>query len=188
MRHGLRQVALVLAVLTALEISTYCVDFGPLVPARALLIMMVIKFLMVVLFFMHLQFDNKLFSWLFWVGVGPRRGRVPRRAGHVPVLRHGLIAARSDRRVRRVDASLRHLAVPAAPRGVAARRRPDRRVRLRGQGHRARRGVRRASRSSTRRQVGVLRRGDGRCSGRRPTGRCTTSARSTSTRRTCSST
>jgi cytochrome c oxidase subunit 4 len=33
------------------------------------MIMMVIKFLMVVSYFMHLKFDNRLFSWLFYAGL-----------------------------------------------------------------------------------------------------------------------
>ena len=61
-------VALVLAGLTALETSTYWVDFGPLF-MPALLIMMTIKFFMVVLLFMHLKFDNRLFSVLFYAGL-----------------------------------------------------------------------------------------------------------------------
>jgi cytochrome c oxidase subunit 4 len=61
-------VALVLAGLTALETSTYWVDFGPLM-MPALLIMMTIKFFMVVLLFMHLKFDNRLFGVLFYSGL-----------------------------------------------------------------------------------------------------------------------
>jgi cytochrome c oxidase subunit 4 len=61
-------VALILAGLTALETSTYWVDFGPLF-MPALLIMMTIKFFMVVLLFMHLKFDNRLFSVLFYAGL-----------------------------------------------------------------------------------------------------------------------
>jgi cytochrome c oxidase subunit 4 len=61
-------VALILAGLTALETSTYWIDFGPLF-LPALLTMMVIKFFMVVLLFMHLKFDNKLFSVLFYAGL-----------------------------------------------------------------------------------------------------------------------
>ena len=34
-----------------------------------LLILMVIKFVMVVSLFMHLRFDNKMFSWLFYSGL-----------------------------------------------------------------------------------------------------------------------
>ena len=62
-------VALILAGLTALETSTYWVDFGPLF-MPALLIMMTIKFFMVVLLFMHLKFDNRLFGVLFYTGLG----------------------------------------------------------------------------------------------------------------------
>jgi cytochrome c oxidase subunit 4 len=61
------QVALVLFVLTALEVSTYYVDFGPLF-LPGLLIVMGIKFFLVVLFFMHLRFDAKIFGRLFWSG------------------------------------------------------------------------------------------------------------------------
>ncbi len=71
--HGLStagyvRIALILAAITALEVSTYYVDFGRLF-LPALLIMMVIKFVMVVSYFMHLKFDNKLFSWLFYTGL-----------------------------------------------------------------------------------------------------------------------
>jgi len=61
-------VALILAALTALETSTYWIDFGPFF-MPALLIMMAIKFIMVVSLFMHLKFDNKIFSWLFYTGL-----------------------------------------------------------------------------------------------------------------------
>jgi cytochrome c oxidase subunit IV len=63
------KIALFLAALTALETSTYYVDFGPLF-MPSLMIMMVIKFVVVVLFFMHLKDDHKLFSWLFYAGLG----------------------------------------------------------------------------------------------------------------------
>ena len=66
--RGYIVIALILAAITALEVSTYYVDFGPLF-LPSLLIMMVIKFVMVVSYFMHLKFDNKLFSWLFYTGL-----------------------------------------------------------------------------------------------------------------------
>ncbi|NBR68041.1 MAG: cytochrome C oxidase subunit IV, partial [Actinobacteria bacterium] len=59
----------ILAAITALEVSTYYVDFGPLF-MPSLLVMMVIKFVMVVSYFMHLKFDNRLFSFLFYTGLG----------------------------------------------------------------------------------------------------------------------
>ena len=72
--HGLTdagyiKIALVLAAITALEVSTYYVDFGPLF-MPALMVMMVVKFLMVVSYFMHLKFDSRLFGFLFYTGLG----------------------------------------------------------------------------------------------------------------------
>lgn len=66
---GYIKIAIVLALITALEVSTYYVDFGPLA-MPSLLIMMVVKFVMVVSYFMHLKFDNRIFSFLFYVGLG----------------------------------------------------------------------------------------------------------------------
>ena len=66
---GYVKIALILAAITALEVSTYYVDFGPLF-MPSLLAMMVIKFVMVVSYFMHLKFDSKIFSFLFYVGLG----------------------------------------------------------------------------------------------------------------------
>jgi cytochrome c oxidase subunit 4 len=61
------KVALALFILTGLEVSTYYIDFGPLF-LPGLLIVMGIKFFLVVLFFMHLRFDAKIFGRLFWSG------------------------------------------------------------------------------------------------------------------------
>jgi len=63
------KVALVLALLTALETSTYWIHIGAFA-TPLLLILMVIKFLMILLIFMHLKFDNKVFSVLFYIGLG----------------------------------------------------------------------------------------------------------------------
>jgi len=63
------KVAIVLAVLTALETSTYWLDFGAFA-TPLLLTLMTIKFFMIVLIFMHLRFDNRLFSVLFYIGLG----------------------------------------------------------------------------------------------------------------------
>lgn len=68
------KVALVLAVVTALETSTYWwgdwfdgnLD-SAVVPA--LLIMMAIKFFMIASIFMHLKFDSKIFSFMFYSGL-----------------------------------------------------------------------------------------------------------------------
>ena len=62
------RIAIALAILTAAETSTYWFDFGPFF-MPALLIMMSVKFVMVVLFFMHLRFDSKWFNIVFWAGI-----------------------------------------------------------------------------------------------------------------------
>lgn len=62
-------IAVMLAVLTALEVAASEIGSGPWV-VPALLVMMVVKFFVVVSFFMHLRFDNKLFSFLFYLGLG----------------------------------------------------------------------------------------------------------------------
>ena len=66
---GYIKIALILAAIPALEVSTYYVDFGPLF-MPSLMIMMVVKFVMVVSYFMHLKFDSKIFSVLFYTGLG----------------------------------------------------------------------------------------------------------------------
>ena len=63
------RVALWLALLTALETSTYWIHLGAFA-TPLLLIMMTVKFFMIVMIFMHLKFDNKLFSLLFYIGLG----------------------------------------------------------------------------------------------------------------------
>jgi cytochrome c oxidase subunit IV len=62
------QIFLILFVITAAEVSTYYVDFGDLL-LPSLMVMMTVKFAMVVMFFMHLRFDHKLFSWVFVSGL-----------------------------------------------------------------------------------------------------------------------
>src|SRR4051812_42291413 len=61
-------IAIVLAVITAMEVTISYVDIGPIF-LPVLLILMVIKFLTVVSYFMHLKFDNKIFSFMFYTGV-----------------------------------------------------------------------------------------------------------------------
>lgn len=63
-------IAIILAVLTAFEIAATELgnDGAWLVPA--LIVMMAIKFFVVVGFFMHLRFDSRLFSLVFYIGLG----------------------------------------------------------------------------------------------------------------------
>lgn len=60
-------VALALAVLTGLEVLLSYVEIGAAF-MPLLLILMGIKFVMVVLEFMHLRKDAKVFHYLFWSG------------------------------------------------------------------------------------------------------------------------
>ncbi len=64
------KIAIILAIVTALETSTYWWPEGAQSWAiPALLIMMAIKFFMIVSIFMHLKFDSKIFSFMFYTGL-----------------------------------------------------------------------------------------------------------------------
>jgi caa(3)-type oxidase subunit IV len=64
------KVALVLAVVTAVEVGAYYVTEIPDgVLAATLLVMMAIKFALVALWFMHLRFDSPVFRRLFVGGI-----------------------------------------------------------------------------------------------------------------------
>lgn len=62
------QTAIILAVLTALEVSTYYIDFGwATVPL--LVVLMTVKFLYVAGIFMHLKFDIGLYRQMVAAGL-----------------------------------------------------------------------------------------------------------------------
>jgi cytochrome c oxidase subunit IV len=61
-------VFVILAVITGLEVAASYSDLG-VVFLPLLFTLMAIKFVMVVLFFMHLRFDDKIFGRLFWSGL-----------------------------------------------------------------------------------------------------------------------
>jgi cytochrome c oxidase subunit 4 len=62
------KIAVILGLITAAEVATYVVDIGDfLIPA--LMVMMSVKFALVVGFFMHLRFDNRLLTWVFVAGL-----------------------------------------------------------------------------------------------------------------------
>jgi len=72
--HGLTdlgyvQVAVALAVITGLEVYASYADWLGRAFLPILLVLMVVKFFSVVLFFMHLRFDSKIFGWLFYAGL-----------------------------------------------------------------------------------------------------------------------
>jgi cytochrome c oxidase subunit IV len=62
------RIATILAVLTALEVSTYFFEFGPLA-IPLLIVLMAIKFVMVASWFMHLKFDSKVFGRMMYTGL-----------------------------------------------------------------------------------------------------------------------
>ena len=62
------RIALILGVLTLMEYSTYVFDFGGLgIPL--LVVLIVIKFVYVASWFMHLKFDTKIFSRFMYGGL-----------------------------------------------------------------------------------------------------------------------
>jgi len=63
------QIALILAVLTGFEVWVYYQNGLRNVLTPVLLTLSAVKFALVVLFFMHLKFDNRLFSILFTLGL-----------------------------------------------------------------------------------------------------------------------
>ena len=58
-------VGIILAVITIFEVAIYYVDVAQGLLVAVLLALSAMKFVMVVLWFMHLRFDNRLFSILF---------------------------------------------------------------------------------------------------------------------------
>jgi len=67
-------IALILAALTALEVSTYYIPDllggkGSFAITALLLFLMAVKFFMVVYFFMHLKYDKKFLTVAFYAGL-----------------------------------------------------------------------------------------------------------------------
>ncbi|NNF39584.1 MAG: cytochrome C oxidase subunit IV family protein [Gemmatimonadetes bacterium] len=61
-------IGIILAVLTALEVGAYYMELGA-VEVPLLLGLSIAKFALVVMFFMHLKFDSRVFTWLFVAGL-----------------------------------------------------------------------------------------------------------------------
>ncbi len=62
------KVGVFLAAVTALEVALYYLDMADGVLLGLLLALSALKFIVVVLWFMHLKFDNKVFSIMFTTG------------------------------------------------------------------------------------------------------------------------
>ncbi|MFI5269842.1 MAG: cytochrome C oxidase subunit IV family protein [Chloroflexota bacterium] len=63
------QIATILAILTAFEVTVYYMQSIRLYLVPILLTLSAVKFVLVVLFYMHLKFDSRLFSALFTLGL-----------------------------------------------------------------------------------------------------------------------
>ena len=60
-------IAVVLTVITAVEVAIFYVPQMKPVLVPSLLTLSALKFALVAMFYMHLKFDHRLFSWLFVV-------------------------------------------------------------------------------------------------------------------------
>lgn len=63
------QIGVILGVLTAIEVALYFFEVNRLLEVPALLALTAMKFVLVVLWFMHLRFDNRVLRRLFTMGV-----------------------------------------------------------------------------------------------------------------------
>ena len=61
-------IGLILAVLTAMEVAAFYMELGA-IEAPFLLALSAAKFVIVVMFFMHLKFDSRIFTGLFLAGL-----------------------------------------------------------------------------------------------------------------------
>ncbi len=70
-------IAVILTVITALEVGTYYIESIPHTAlVWILIVMMVVKFVLVVGFYMHLKFDNPYFTYIFAGGLAIATGIV----------------------------------------------------------------------------------------------------------------
>ena len=60
-------IAVVLTVITAVEVAVFYVPAMKPILVPTLLFLSAVKFAMVAMWYMHLKFDHRLFSWLFVV-------------------------------------------------------------------------------------------------------------------------
>jgi cytochrome c oxidase subunit 4 len=63
------RIGVILAVLTALEVATYYVDVGDALLVPTLIGLAIVKFALVVMWFMHLRFDSPTYARFFVMGL-----------------------------------------------------------------------------------------------------------------------
>lgn len=63
------KIAIILAIFTIIEVATYFIEMPDVVLIVVLTILMLIKFVMVGAYFMHLKYDTPWFRWLFILGL-----------------------------------------------------------------------------------------------------------------------
>jgi cytochrome c oxidase subunit 4 len=62
-------IAVILAIVTALEVAVYYIPAIESVLVPILLAMAIVKFIMVAMYFMHLKFDSRVFRRFFLIGI-----------------------------------------------------------------------------------------------------------------------
>ena len=60
------KIGAILVVVTSIEVALYYVGMSETVLVVTMMPLSWLKFILVVLWFMHLRFDNRLFSWFFF--------------------------------------------------------------------------------------------------------------------------
>jgi cytochrome c oxidase subunit IV len=63
------RIGVILAVLTALEVASYYVDTSTSILIPTLFALAIVKFVLVVLWFMHLRFDDRRYARFFVMGL-----------------------------------------------------------------------------------------------------------------------
>jgi cytochrome c oxidase subunit 4 len=63
------KIAAILTVLTAIEVAIFYIPGLSQIMVPALIVLSVAKFILVVMFYMHLKFDHPAFGWLFVLGL-----------------------------------------------------------------------------------------------------------------------
>ncbi len=64
------EIGVILAVLTAIEVGLFYFDMPRVITVPGLLALTLLKFVLVVMWFMHLRFDSRWFRRLFLMGLG----------------------------------------------------------------------------------------------------------------------